>query len=101
MRELIAWAFMYSLDGRLADEGVAGALPTANHPFTGVMNAANRVVFSLTLKTTERANTAVFAERCHTRQRGTVPGQRPSATADRATARERRSRRERAAGGRR
>ena len=76
MRKLIAWAFMYSLDGLLADDGteywqfcfglpqdpveqkqkiglfesacahimgrvsyeaMAGALPTADHPFTGIM----------------------------------------------------------------
>jgi dihydrofolate reductase len=84
MRKLIAWVFMYSLDGLPADEGteywqfcfglpvdpadlkqkigvyqsayahlmgratyegMAGALPTANHPFTGIMNAARKVVF--------------------------------------------------------
>ncbi len=78
MRKLIAWAFMYSLDGLLADEGteywqfcfglpvdpadtkqklgvyqsayahimgraayegMAGALPTADHPFSPIMNA--------------------------------------------------------------
>jgi hypothetical protein len=81
MRKLIAWAFMYSLDGLLADEGteywqfcfglpvdpaalkqkigvyqsayahimgraayegMAGALPTADHPFTPIMNAARK-----------------------------------------------------------
>ena len=96
MRKLIAWAFMYSLDGLLADEGteywqfcfglpqdpaeqkqkidlfesayahimgrtayeaMAGALPTADHPFTGIMNAARKVVFSRTLTTAEWANT--------------------------------------------
>jgi hypothetical protein len=48
MRKLIAWAFMYSLDGlgRAAYEGMAGALPTADHPFTGIMNAARKVVFT-------------------------------------------------------
>jgi Transposase, Mutator family len=94
MRKLIAWAFMYSLDGLLADEGteywqfcfglpvdpadlkqkigvyqsayahiigraayegMAGALPTADHPFTGIMNAARKVVFSRTLRTAEAA----------------------------------------------
>ena len=100
MRKLIAWAFMYSLDGLLADEGteywqfcfglpsdpaeleqkldvyrsayahimgrvsyeaMAGALPTADHPFTGIMNAARKVVFSRTLRTAEWANTTIAA----------------------------------------
>ena len=101
MRKLIAWVFMYSLDGLLADEGteywqfcfglpvdpedvkqkldvyqsayahimgrvayeaMAGALPTAtDHPFTGIMNAARKVVFSRTLKTADWANTAIAA----------------------------------------
>jgi dihydrofolate reductase len=98
MRKLIAWVFMYSLDGLLADEGteywefcfglsqdpadlkqkldlyesayahimgrtayegMAGALPTAVHPFSGIMNAARKVVFSRTLKTAEWANTTI------------------------------------------
>ena len=97
MRKLIAWVFMYSLDGLLADEGteywqfcfglpndpaetkqkiglyqrayahlmgraayegMAGALPTADHPFSAIMNAARKVVFSRTLRTAEWANTA-------------------------------------------
>jgi dihydrofolate reductase len=100
MRKLIAWAFMYSLDGLLADEGteywqfcfglpvdpadlkqkigvyqsayahimgraayegMAGALPTADHPFSGIMNAARKVVFSRTLRTAEWANTTIAA----------------------------------------
>ena len=100
MRKLIAWAFMYSLDGLLADEGteywqfcfdlpddpavleqqldvyqsayahimgraayqgMAGALPTADHPFSAIMNAARKVVFSRTLKTAEWANTTIAA----------------------------------------
>ena len=100
MRKLIAWAFMYSLDGLLADEGteywrfcfglpvdpaslnqkidvyesahahimgrvsyeaMSGALPTADHPFSGIMNAARKVVFSRTLKTAEWANTTIAA----------------------------------------
>jgi len=100
MRKLIAWAFMYSLDGLLADEGteywqfcfglpvdpadtkqkvglyqnayahimgraayegMAGALPTADHPFSPIMNAARKVVFSRTLKTAEWANTTIAA----------------------------------------
>ena len=82
MRKLIAWVFMYSLDGLLADEGteywqfcfglpqdpaglkqkidlyesayahifgrttyeaMAGALPTADHPFSPILNAARKV----------------------------------------------------------
>src|SRR5882757_4169297 len=100
MRKLIAWAFMYSLDGLLADEGteywdfcfglpadpasleqkivvvqsayahimgrttyegMAAALPTADHPFTGIMNAARKVVFSRTLGAAEWANTTIAA----------------------------------------
>jgi len=100
MRKLIAWAFMYSLDGLLADEGteywqfcfglpvdpaalqekldvyqgayahimgrttyeaMSEALPAADHPFTGVMNAARKVVFSRTLRTAEWANTTIAA----------------------------------------
>lgn len=100
MRKLIAWAFMYSLDGLLADEGteywefcfglptdqanlnekigvyesayahtmgrvayeaMSGALPTADHPFTGIMNAARKDVFSRTLTTAEWANTTTAA----------------------------------------
>ena len=100
MRKLIVWAFMYSLDGLLADEGteywqfcfglpgdpaeteqkvdvyqsahahimgrasyeaMAGVLPTADHPFTPIMNAARKVVFSRTLKTAAWANTAIAA----------------------------------------
>ena len=37
--------------GRAAYEGMAGALPTADHPFTGIMNAARKIVFSRTLWT--------------------------------------------------
>jgi dihydrofolate reductase len=100
MRKLIAWAFMYSLDGLLADEGteywdfcfglpadpaameqkigvyetayahimgrvayegMAGALPTADHPLTPLMNAARKVVFSRTLSTAGWANTTIAA----------------------------------------
>jgi dihydrofolate reductase len=100
VRKLIAWVFMYSLDGLLADEGteywqfcfglpvdpadleqkigvyqsayahimgraayegMAGALPTADHPFSGIMNAARKVVFSRTLRTAEWANTTIAA----------------------------------------
>ena len=100
MRKLIAWVFMYSLDGLLADDGteywqycfglpadpaatkqkidlyqgayahimgrttyeaMSGALPTADHPFSPIMNAARKVVFSRTLKTAEWANTTIAA----------------------------------------
>lgn len=100
MRKLIAWVFMYSLDGLLADEGteywqfcfglpndlaetkqkvslyqsayahvmgraayeaMARALPAAEHPFTPIMNAARKVVFSRTLRTAEWANTTIAA----------------------------------------
>jgi dihydrofolate reductase len=100
MRKLIAWVFLSSLDGLLADEGteywrfcfdlpndpaetkqklevyqgayahlmgrtayeaMAGALPTADHPFSPVMNAARKVVFSRTLRTAEWANTTIAA----------------------------------------
>jgi hypothetical protein len=40
---------------------MAGALPTADHPFTGIMNAARNVVFSRTLRTAEWANTTIAA----------------------------------------
>jgi dihydrofolate reductase len=98
MRKLIAWAFMYSLDGLLADEGteywqfcfglpqdpaeqkqkidlfesayahimgrtayeaMAEALSTADHPFSAIMNAGRKVVFSRTLKTAEWAHTTI------------------------------------------
>jgi dihydrofolate reductase len=101
MRKLIAWVFMYSLAGPLADEGtdywqfcfglpndpaaleqkldvyqsayahimgrtayegMAGALPAAtDHPFSGIMNAARKVVFSRTLTTAEWVNTTIAA----------------------------------------
>jgi dihydrofolate reductase len=47
--------------GRAAYEGMAGALPTAGHPYTGIMNAARKVVFSRTLNTAEWANTTIAA----------------------------------------
>ena len=47
--------------GRAAYEGMAGALPTADHPFSGIMNAARKVVFSRTLRTAEWANTTIAA----------------------------------------
>jgi dihydrofolate reductase len=47
--------------GRTAYEGMAGALPTADHPFTPIMNAARKVVFSGTLKTADWANTTIAA----------------------------------------
>jgi len=47
--------------GRTTYEAMAGALPTADHPFSGVMNAARKVVFSRTLKTADWANTTIAA----------------------------------------
>ncbi|MCW2632720.1 MAG: hypothetical protein JWR88_1682, partial [Pseudonocardia sp.] len=35
--------------GRATYEAMAEALPTADHPLTGIMNAARKVVFSRTL----------------------------------------------------
>jgi dihydrofolate reductase len=100
MRKLIAWVFMYSLDGLLADEGteywrfcfglpvdpaeqeqkidlfrsayahvmgrvtyeaMAEALSTADHPFSGILNAGRKVVFSRTLTTAEWADTTIAA----------------------------------------
>ena len=99
MRKLIAWAFLYSLDGLLADEGteywdfcfglpvdpaeqkhkfdvfqsayahimgrtayeaMAESMP-ADHPFSGILNAGRKVVFSRTLQTAEWANTTIAA----------------------------------------
>jgi hypothetical protein len=36
-------------------------LPTADHPFSGIMNAARKVVFSRTLTTAEWANITLAA----------------------------------------
>jgi dihydrofolate reductase len=47
--------------GRAAYEGMAGALPTADHPFSGIMNAARKVVFSRALRTAEWADTTIAA----------------------------------------
>jgi dihydrofolate reductase len=47
--------------GRAAYEGMAEALPTADHPFTDIMNAGRKVVFSRTLTTAEWANTTIAA----------------------------------------
>jgi hypothetical protein len=47
--------------GRVAYPAVAGALPAADHPFSGVMNAGRKVVFSRTLRTAEWANTTIAA----------------------------------------
>jgi dihydrofolate reductase len=98
LRKLVAWVFMYSLDGLLADEGteywefcfglpqdpaeqrqkidligsasahimgrtayegMAQALPSGGHPFSAIMNAGRKVVFSRTLQTAEWANTTI------------------------------------------
>jgi dihydrofolate reductase len=100
MRKLIAWAFMYSLDGLLPDQdseywqfcfglpvdpaeqkqkidlfesayahvmgrttyvAMSEALSTADHPFTNLLNAGRKIVFSRTLKTAEWAGTTIAA----------------------------------------
>ncbi len=40
---------------------MAAALPTAGHPYSGIMNAARKVVFSWTLNTAEWANATIAA----------------------------------------
>jgi dihydrofolate reductase len=48
--------------GRVAYEGMAANLPTAtDHPWSGIMNAGRKVVFSRTLKTADWANTTIAA----------------------------------------
>ena len=65
--------------GRAAYEGIAGALPTADHPFTGIMNAARKVVFSRTLRMAEWANTPSPLVRLRPRVTGRLCGRRLSA----------------------
>jgi dihydrofolate reductase len=46
--------------GRTAYEGMAKSLPTnADHPWSGIMNAGRKVVFSRTLETADWANTTI------------------------------------------
>jgi dihydrofolate reductase len=45
--------------GRTAYEGMAAALPTADHPFSELMNAGRKVVFSRTLETAAWVNTTI------------------------------------------
>ncbi len=47
--------------GRTTYEGMAEAMPTADHPFTPILNPARKVVFSRTLRTAEWANTTIAA----------------------------------------
>jgi dihydrofolate reductase len=48
--------------GRVAYEGMAANLPTAtDHPWSGILNAGRKVVFSRTLTTADWANTTVAA----------------------------------------
>ena len=48
--------------GRTAYEGMAANLPTAtDHPWSGILNAGRKVVFSRTLTTADWANTTVAA----------------------------------------
>ena len=59
-RDFLQSAYAHIM-GRTAYEGMAVALPTSDHPFTPIMNAARKVVFSRTLKTAEWANTTIAA----------------------------------------
>ena len=47
--------------GRTTYEGMAASLPTADHPFSAILNAAPKVVFSRTLQSAGWANTTVAA----------------------------------------
>jgi dihydrofolate reductase len=47
--------------GRTTYQGMAAALPGADHPFTPILNPARKVVFSRTLTTAEWANTTIAA----------------------------------------
>ena len=47
--------------GRVTYEAMAEALLTADHPFSGILNAGRKVVFSRTLQTAEWANTTIAA----------------------------------------
>jgi len=48
--------------GRVTYEGMSVAMPAApDHPFSGLMNAARKFVFSRTLTTAEWANTTIAA----------------------------------------
>jgi dihydrofolate reductase len=48
--------------GRTAYEGMAANLPTAtDHPWSGILNAGRKVVFSRTLQTADWANTTIAA----------------------------------------
>jgi len=46
---------------RTAYDAMAGALPTADHPFSGVLNAGRKAVFSRSLRTAKWANTTIAA----------------------------------------
>ena len=48
--------------GRTAYEGISAGLPAqADHPWAGIMNAGNKVVFSRTMQTADWANTTIAA----------------------------------------
>jgi dihydrofolate reductase len=50
------------LMGRTAYEGIAASMTTAtDHPFSPILNAGRKVVFSRTLKTADWANTTIAA----------------------------------------
>ncbi|GAB3273588.1 dihydrofolate reductase family protein [Sinomonas notoginsengisoli] len=100
MRTLIAWVFLYSLDGLLADEGtdfwryafgmpldpahlaeqvdlygsadahimgrtayegMSANLPGSDHPFSDIMDAGRKVVFSRTMTRADWANTTIVS----------------------------------------
>jgi dihydrofolate reductase len=63
--------------GRATYEAMAGALPTADHPFTGILNAGRKVVFSRTLKTAEWANTTIAAGDTAEDRQAQARGRRP------------------------
>jgi len=60
--------------GRATYEAMSVALSTTDHPFSDVMNAARKIVFSRTLKTAEWTNTTIgagdLAEEIDTLRRG-------------------------------
>ena len=59
--EFLSGAYAHIM-GRTAYEGMAANLPTATgHPWSSIMNAGRKVVFSRTLKTADWANTEIAA----------------------------------------
>ena len=64
--------------GRATYDAMAGALPTSDHPFTDLMKAARKVVFSRTLKQAEWANSTIAAG--DTTEESTSSGEAATAT---------------------